>query len=595
MILRDINKSDDNNNISENNDDVIIIDNPEEEAVMPNNNNNIGIPVNSEESNYQSNQPFFKNKWVRYGFIALAIIIFIVAFVLIISACNASKLKGFDMTKIPVLYVNEPFDFKIVPTEDPDKRVKYKFKVDDKNIAYIKYPTLKGKTVKNSIIPTMAGETSLNVQAGKADSTSKIVVCNRLNKKLADTEIGVKLNKTTDLDLGVGESNECYKNLEIKSGDDSIVEVDGISVKGKKAGKTTVTVSDGKKEIKIKVKVSTKNIYITSLIADENVSLKVGEAKKVEVTVKPNDATNKELKWSSSDSSIAEVDKNGVVTAKKVGTTTIKAEADDKSGKRVSIKVSVTKADSDNSGPAVSSAPSKPSNSTSTSTGGPSRTKYYQYRTKNVTPVTTQMCNYRNASYKEEYFYTVISKSSFTSANIASNIVGVKLASPNPEGIQVSMNVGKEYYNYSTYCNQRVGGKKVYWPKDPSSNPSSCSGLEAEPKYSMTAGNIRGYQIDSKQIRARYSTYTTYEISYTVGYNTPSSSSVNIPVRFFITYYDVSKTVSTAKCSNLNSVQSRFVTGRYNSTKNVVTYSDYKWTSNPNLPNAEYTGRTKVE
>ena len=582
MILRDVNKSDDNNNLPENNDDVIIIDGPEEESTMPIVNDGIDVSNNSEESNYQSNQPFFKNKWVRYGFVALIIVVLIVIFVLIISACNASKLKGFKMTKIPVLYVDETFDFKIVPTEDTDKSVKYNFKTDDENVAYVKYPTLKGKSVKNTIVPTMTGETNLKVEAGKANSTSKIVVCNRLSADLADTEIGVKLNKTTDLDLGVGESNECYENLEIKSDDESIVEIDGVAVKGKKAGSTTVTVSDGKEEVKIKVKVSTKNIYVTSLIADDNLSLKVGEAKKVEVTVKPSDATNKELKWSSSDTSIADVDNNGVVTAKKVGKTTIKAQADDGSGKQVSIKVSVTKSDTSSS----------TSNSSSgNSSSGTSRTTYYQYRTKTVTPVTTQMCNYKNASEKTEYFYTVNTSFDFSS-KVLTNSVGIRLASPNPDSIQVSINAGKKYYDYSVYCDQRVNGKKVYWPGNPSNNPSTCD-PEAAPRFSMSSSVLTvKYNEQDGYIKRRYSTYTNYELKYTVYF---SANSGNIPVKITAKYYDVSTTVSTARCSDLNSTQARYITGRYNSTQNVVTYSDYKWTSNPNLPNAEYTGQTKVE
>ena len=34
---------------------------------------------------------------------------------------------------------------------------------------------------------------------------------------------------------------------------------------------------------------------------------------------------------------------------------------------------------------------------------------------------------------------------------------------------------------------------------------------------------------------------------------------------------------------------------RYNDSKQVTNYSDWKWTTNKNLPNAEYSGNTKVE
>lgn len=53
------------------------------------------------------------------------------------------------------------------------------------------------------------------------------------------------------------------------------------------------------------------------------IDLKVGYKEELDVTYTPTNATNKKINWVSDDDTIASVDANGVITGKKVGTTTI--------------------------------------------------------------------------------------------------------------------------------------------------------------------------------------------------------------------------------------------------------------------------------
>lgn len=77
------------------------------------------------------------------------------------------------------------------------------------------------------------------------------------------------------------------------------------------------------------------------VVSPETVSLEVGETCQLTATVSPADATNKTLKWVSSDRNIAKVS-NGLVTAVSEGTATITVLSTDGTGKSAQVVVTVT-------------------------------------------------------------------------------------------------------------------------------------------------------------------------------------------------------------------------------------------------------------
>ena len=95
-------------------------------------------------------------------------------------------------------------------------------------------------------------------------------------------------------------------------------------------GISTITASAGGKSATCTVTVSKKVIAVSSVeLNKSNLSMVVGDTETLTATVKPDDATDNTVLWSSSDNSVATVD-NGKITALKEGSTTIIAKAGDR-------------------------------------------------------------------------------------------------------------------------------------------------------------------------------------------------------------------------------------------------------------------------
>ena len=126
------------------------------------------------------------------------------------------------------------------------------------------------------------------------------------------------------------------KNVSWTSSDESIAKVDNGKVTAIRAGKATITAKCGGKtaECAVTVTVPTGSVKLDKTA----LSLAVGETVQLTATVKPDDATDKNVAWTSSDESVAKVD-NGKVTAVKSGKAMITAKC---GGKTAECVVTVT-------------------------------------------------------------------------------------------------------------------------------------------------------------------------------------------------------------------------------------------------------------
>ncbi|WP_408070758.1 starch-binding protein [Butyrivibrio sp. JL13D10] len=102
-------------------------------------------------------------------------------------------------------------------------------------------------------------------------------------------------------------------------------------VKAKKKGTTkiTVTTKDGGFKASVKIKV-TDPVKVKSVkLNKKSKTLKTGASYTLKATVKPKDATKKDVTWKSSNKKVAVVDENGKVTAKGKGTAEITVKTKD--------------------------------------------------------------------------------------------------------------------------------------------------------------------------------------------------------------------------------------------------------------------------
>lgn len=90
------------------------------------------------------------------------------------------------------------------------------------------------------------------------------------------------------------------------------------------------------------IKAMTEDVFLSSLTLNQSdAHLKASETLALAVTVGPDEATNKKVDWKSDDETVASVSADGVVTAHKVGQTSIHAIANDGGGAKATCAITV--------------------------------------------------------------------------------------------------------------------------------------------------------------------------------------------------------------------------------------------------------------
>ncbi len=208
-------------------------------------------------------------------------------------------------------------------------------------------------------ISKKAADVNANGEVNSADVVAiyNIIITGNISGQTAKVT-SVSLNKTTltltsagqtsQLTATVSPTNATNKSVTWTSSNTSVASVDAnglVTAKATGTATITATAADGSgKKATCTVTVSintTVEVKYVSLNKTTLTLTSTGQTSQLTPRISPTNATNKSVTWTSSNTSVATVDANGLVTAKATGTATITATAADGSGKKATCTVTV--------------------------------------------------------------------------------------------------------------------------------------------------------------------------------------------------------------------------------------------------------------
>ena len=211
----------------------------------------------------------------------------------------------------------------------------------DKNVTWTSSDESVAKVVNGKVTAVKSGKATITAKCGgKTAECAVIVTVPTGSVTLDKTSLSLAVGETVQLTATVKPADATDKNVTWTSSDESVAKVVNGKVTAVKSGKATITAKceDKTAECAVTVTVPTGSVTLDKT----SLSLAVGETVQLTATVKPDDATDKNVAWTSSDESVATV-ANGMVTAVKAGNATVSAQCGGKTAKCiVTVIVPVT-------------------------------------------------------------------------------------------------------------------------------------------------------------------------------------------------------------------------------------------------------------
>ncbi len=249
------------------------------------------------------------------------------------------------------------------------------FTSDDTNIATVSDEgRINAINVGTTTITVKTSDNQFSDSVTIKVTESGTTVVNPVSLQLIGLENGVSVGTSSRVAYIISPSN-ATTSLTWSSSDPSIATVNNEGVvKGVKAGTCTIMASTSNNiSSSLQITVSSNVVAVSRITinGDTSINMQTGWTKLLDYTISPSNATNKNVTFTSSNSSVVFVDSNGIIAALGSGTAVVTITTED-GKKTAAVNVTVTGESGSVSGSQTGSGSGGSNGSTGGSTGGSS-------------------------------------------------------------------------------------------------------------------------------------------------------------------------------------------------------------------------------
>lgn len=287
-------------------------------------------PVKASSSQYPKRKTTAQKKRNRlianimiYSGIALLIIMCAILVTLIFTGNNGDSIKGLEITNSGdiTLRVGHSEQLK-TKTEPSDTEYALSYVSADTSVATV---SLNGK-----ITGVSDGKTEITVSSGELSDSIIVIVKKDIIEKLDVSLAALSLDGGEEQKVTAKLTPSDAKDVSLswKSADTEVATVDKDgNIKGVNTGETTVTVTDSVTGLSKDISVTVNGLELPDSMEfdKKSITLEVGEVYNSVLKFSPEDITHTSAIYYTSDSSVASVTNEGVITAKSEGSCTIEA------------------------------------------------------------------------------------------------------------------------------------------------------------------------------------------------------------------------------------------------------------------------------